>query len=158
MEAGVDNRAPVQKHLIQNHVQEDADIAEEVGARVAHELVFRSPLRRREVTEDENRLEDVVDESEAEEEAAARVAEFRIGEEFQETEGEGQSNPHVHDEICDGEEYAAERKPAPLVLLLPEPLEPLMKVPTLQDRPDRRQDEHRQIEKQKLGLCEHVAR
>src|SRR5205085_11874163 len=131
VEAGVSQSAPVQKHLIQNHVQKDADIAEHFGARVAQELVFRSSLRRGEVAEDENCLEDVVDESEYEEQTAARATQFRIGEEFQKAEGEGERNPHVHDKVGDGEEYAAERQPAPFVLLLPQPLEPLVKVPAL---------------------------
>src|SRR5437763_14089408 len=82
VEAGISQSAPVQKHLIQNHVQKDADIAEHFGARVAQELVFRSSLRRGEVAEDENRLEEVVDESEAEEQTAARATQFRVGEEF----------------------------------------------------------------------------
>src|SRR5437588_408480 len=72
VKARIGHRAPVQKNLIQKHVQEDAEVAQRLGARAAQERGLGSVLRRREVAEDQNRLEDVVDESDPEDHAAAR--------------------------------------------------------------------------------------
>src|ERR1051326_1576535 len=80
VKARIGHRRPVQEDLIQEHVQEDADVTEQVGARVAQEHGLGLVLRRRKVSEDQNRLDDVVDEAGHENYAAAFSAEVGVRE------------------------------------------------------------------------------
>src|ERR1051326_7391348 len=146
--------------LKQNHVDEDADVAECLALRLTQELGTRRFLRRREVTINEISLQDREDESEEDRRDKDRAAVHCLvtKQQLQTARDDGGNENQVQTEVEDGIEEATRntgesRIEVGLFALC---FQTLVKMPTLQHGAARGQSPHRDAREEQRELCERL--